>query len=322
MVFYLSRRLGYTLLMLLGMTVASFLIMRLVPGDFLAELRLNPEISQSTLEALEKQYGLDKPLYVQYFHWLARAVRFDFGDSFTWQAPVRQLVGWRAGNTLILSVTALVVAWGLAVPIGIHAAVRQYSWSDKLFTTVSFMGLSLPGWFLALLVMFGIVRLGLGVPLGGATSVDYAWMGTWEKVVDRASHLALPALVLGVHATAGLMRYMRGSLLDVLRQDYITTARAKGAGRLAVIYKHALRNAVNPLITIFGFQLGDLLSGAALTEIVLGWPGLGQLMLHAVLARDYNLVMGGLVMSGVMLVVGNLIADVMLALSDPRIRYQ
>lgn len=320
---YIIRRIIYMIPLLLGISVISFGVMQLAPGDFLSHMALNPEISTETIELLRHQFGLDQPVPVQYLHWLKNAVQFNFGRSFTWNAPVGHIIASHVLNTLLLAFSSMLFAWLLAIPIGIHAAVRQYSLSDKLLTTFAFLGLSIPNWFLALLLLFLIVRTGIAIPIGGAVTMpDYEWMTLSERIVDRLKHLLLPTVVLGTGTMARLMRYMRGNLLEILRQDYVTTARSKGLQERVVIYKHAVRNAINPLITLFGMDLGNLLSGAALTEIIIGWPGMGQLMLKAVTGLDYYLAMGGLVIGGVLLVVGNLIADILLALSDPRIRYQ
>ncbi len=318
---YIIRRLINLIPLLLGITVLSFIIINLAPGDFLSEQRLNPEISQETLDTLEAQFGLDQPVYVQYFRWLGNVLRLDFGYSFAYKVPVFDLIGSRLLNTLLLTAVAMAISWGLAIPIGIHAATHKYAWSDKVLTVFAFMGLSMPGFFLALLVLYLIVALQLPLPVGGMTSIDFDYMGFGEKAADLGKHLLIPALVLGTEGMAGIMRQMRGNLLDVLRLDYVTTARSKGLSERVVVYKHAVRNAINPLITLLGFWLSSLISGAALIEIMTSWPGLGRLMLDALLAKDVYLVMGSLVMSSVLLVLGNLFADIMLAVVDPRIRY-
>ena len=232
------------------------------------------------------------------------------------------MIGQRIPNTLLLSGISTVIAWLIALPIGIHSAVKQYSWSDRVLTFFTFVGVSIPNWFLGLLLLYVVTNMGWGLPIGGMTSVGFESFTTAQKVADVAKHMAIPVLVLSTGIMASLMRYMRSNVLEVLRQDFITTARAKGLKERVVIYKHAVRNAVNPLITLFGFQLGSILSGAALTEIVMNWPGIGSLMLTAVRGLDYYLVMGNLVIGGVMLIVGNLVADVLLAVSDPRIRFE
>lgn len=308
--------------LLLGISVLAFFVQNLAPGDFLTQRMLDPSTPPEVIEQLRSQFGLDLPLHMQYLKWLSRVIRLDFGYSFTWGVPVSWLLKTRLFNTLILSLASMIIAWGIAIPVGIHAAVNKYSWSDNLLTVFTFIGLSLPTFFMCLLALYFIATTGfLNLPVGGMTSIEYDFLSPWGKFVDILKHLAVPALVLGLGSAASLMRQMRGNLLEVLRQDYIRTAQAKGLSNKVVIYKHALRNAINPLITIFGYQLGGLLGGAAITEIVTAWPGMGQMMLEALTSQDVYLVMGDLVLASVMLMLGNLVADILLALTDPRIRY-
>lgn len=319
---YILRRILALIPLLVGITAISFFIINLAPGDFLTQLQLDPSISREMIESLRVRFGLDQPWYIQYVRWLWGLLRLDFGYSFAYHIPAVDLIVPRVGATLLMSVCSIVFAWVLALPIGIHAAIRRYSLSDKVFTTLSFIGLAIPNFFLALICLFLIASYGINLPIGGLTSLGYEWMTPWEKVIDLARHLVVPTIVLGTASMATLMRYMRGNLIEILQQDYIRTAYAKGLPGIRVIYKHAVRNAINPLITIFGYEIGNLLSGAALTENVLGYPGLGQLTLQAVLSIDTYVVMTSLVISGVLLVLGNLIADLLLAASDPRIRYE
>ncbi|MGH2347892.1 MAG: ABC transporter permease [bacterium] len=320
MLAHVARRLVQMIPLLFGITVISFLIIQLSPGDFLAEIRLNPVVSQDTVDQMRANFGLDLPLHMQYVRWLSNVVRGDFGYSFSYQVPVIWLINSRLLNTLLLSVVSLVIAWIIAVPIGIHAATRQYSWSDNALSFVSYVGISTPTFFSGLLLLYVAFVTGW-LPIGGMTSLNHDELSTVGKIVDIGRHVIIPASVLAFLAVAGLMRQMRANLLEVLRQDYVKTARAKGLGERTVINKHAVRNAINPLITIFGFELGGLLSGAAILENVVGWPGLGQLILDSVVRKDLYVVMGSLVIGGVTLVLGNLVADVLLAASDPRIRY-
>lgn len=319
---YIVRRFLYIIPMLLGISSLSFFIMQLAPGDALTQMALSPDISEEVMEAMRARFWLDQPPYMQYIRWLTQLLKGDMGHSFLWHAPVTWVIGQRILNSLLLTVASMILAWVLAIPIGIHSTVNQYSWSDKLLTFFAFIGVSIPNWFLGLLLLYLTMTRGWGFPIGGMTSIDFAEFTFWEKVVDLARHMFLPTIVLTTGTLASLMRYMRSNLLDVLRQDYVTTAKAKGLSKRVVIYKHAVRNAINPLITIFGFQLGGLLGGAALTEIVMNWPGIGSLMLNAVQGQDYYLVMGNLIIGGVMLILGNLVADILLAVSDPRIRYE
>lgn len=318
---HVARRLLHLIPMLLGITIMSFAIIQLSPGDFLAEIRLNPVVSQETVDRMRVSFGLDRPLYIQYVRWLTNVIRGDFGFSFSYHVPVLWLIQSRLVNTLLLNVIALAVAWAIAIPVGIHAARHQYTASDNLLSFASYVGISTPTFFSGLLLLFVAFKTGW-LPIGGMTSLDYDVLPWFGKVLNVLHHLIIPVVVLGVLSVAGLMRQMRANLLEVLRHDYVKTARAKGLTERVVVNRHAVRNAINPLITIFGLELGGLLSGSAILENVIGWPGLGQLILEAVVRKDLYVVMGSLVIGGVTLVIGNLIADILLAYSDPRIRYE
>ena len=317
---YILRRLLHMIPLLLGITFFSFMIISLAPGDFLTTMTQNPQISADTIEALRAKYGLDKPWYIQYVIWLWNALHLDFGYSFANQVPVFTLIGERLINTLLLALSAALFAWGLSIPLGIISAVRQNTWIDRSSSFVAFFGLSIPEVFFALLMVFFAAKTGW-FPIGGMKSIDFEYLSPLGQLWDLVYHLILPTIVLGSVSMAGRMRQMRANLLDTLLMDYIQTARAKGLSERAVIFKHALRNAINPLITLFGFTLASLLSGAFLVEVVMSWPGLGRLTLDALFTRDLYLVMGSLVMASVMLIIGNLVADIMLALNDPRIKY-
>ncbi|MDR7522322.1 MAG: ABC transporter permease [Armatimonadota bacterium] len=317
---YIVRRLLHLIPMLLGITVISFVIIQLSPGDFLAEMRLNPIVSQQTVDQMRRNFGLDQPLYVQYLKWLWNAVRLEFGYSFAFQVPVTWLIGSRLLNSVLLNVALFAAAWAVAIPLGIFGARRQYSLADNTLSFVAYVGISTPVFFSGLFLLYIAFRTGW-FPIGGMTSIDYEFLPPTGKVLDVAHHMVLPVIAYGVFGGAGLMRQMRASLLEVLRQDYVRTARAKGLAERVVINKHAVRNAINPLITIFGYSLGGLLGGSAILEIVMGWPGIGKLLLEATVQKDLYVVMAALVIGSVTLVVGNLIADILLALSDPRIRY-
>ncbi len=317
---FIVRRFINLIPLLLGISLLSFIAIQLSPGDFLAEVRENPVISQQTVDEMRHNFGLDQPLYVQYGKWLWRIVHLDFGYSFAFQVPVMWLIGSRLANTLILNIAALTIAWLVAIPIGIRAATRQYSTTDNALSLVSYLGISTPTFFSGLVLLFLAFKTHW-LPIGGMTSLDFELLPWYEQVLDVARHLVIPAGVLGFLAAAGLMRQMRGNLLEVLRHDYVRTARAKGVPERPVIYRHAVRNAINPLITIFGFEIGNLLSGAAILETVVNWPGLGRLILESLTRKDLYVVMGSLVIGGTTLVLGNLVADVLLALADPRIRY-
>ncbi len=317
---HIARRLIQLIPLLFGVTLVSFIVIQLSPGDFLAEVRLNPVVDSATVEAMRRNFGLDQPMHIQYFKWLWNLLRFDFGYSFAYHVPVMWLIGSRLLNSLILNIAALVLAWLLAIPIGIHAATKQYTWSDNSLSMTAYLGISTPTFFSGLLLLLLAFKTGL-LPIGGMTSLDYDFFPWYGKILDVGRHLVIPASVLGFGAAAGLMRQMRGNLLEVLRQDYVRTARSKGLAERSVIYRHAVRNAINPLITIFGFELGGLLGGAVVIEIVTGWPGVGRLIFDAIVQKDLYVVMGSLLIASVTLVLGNLVADILLAVSDPRIRY-
>ncbi len=323
MIRYIARRIILLGPLLVGITFVSWAAIQLAPGsgDYFQQLVLQyPQISPETIAGLRARFGMDQPPWVQYFHWLWNIVHLDFGLSFAYQVPVTWLIGSRALNTLLLSITSLIAAWALAMPLGIYSAVHQYSVTDGLLSAGAFVAISVPSFFSALLLLYAAFWTHL-LPLQGLTSVDHDSLSWAGKVLDLAWHLVLPTIALGVFSVGGLMRYMRNNLLEVLRADYVKTARAKGIAERRVIFRHAVRNAINPLVTLFGFELGGLLSGAAFVENILGYPGLGRLVLEAVLKKDVFVVMGSLLMGSVLLILGNLTADILLAYIDPRIRY-
>ena len=324
MIRYILRRLFLLGPLLLGITFISWAAIQLAPGsgDYFQSLVLQyPQISPSTIAALRAQFGMDQPPWIQYLRWLWSILHLNFGLSFAYNVPVSWLIGSRALNTLLLSVTSLVAAWAIAIPLGIYSAVHQYSVVDGLLSAAAFVAISVPSFSSALLLLYAAYWTHL-LPLQGLTSVNYDSLSWWGKVLDVCWHLVLPTVALGVFSVGGLMRYMRTNLLDVLRQEYVQTARAKGVSERRVIFRHAVRNAINPLVTLFGFELGGLLSGAAFVENVLGYPGLGRLILEAVLKKDVFVVMGSLLLGSVLLILGNLTADILLAYVDPRIRYE
>jgi ABC-type dipeptide/oligopeptide/nickel transport systems, permease components len=312
MFLYIIKRLYQMIPILLGITFLSFLIIQMAPGDYLDQLKMNPQISEKTLKQLEETYGLNQPILVQYFKWLINAIKFDLGYSFSYNMPVLDLIKDRIGNTLFLSITSGVLAWLLAVPLGVLAAVKQNSIIDKAVQVFSFTFMSLPGFFLAFILLFFSVKTGI-LPTGGAVSPNYDQMSLFEKILDRLWHVSLPAFVLAITSLAGLVRLVRSAMIESLQSEYVMFARSKGLKEKDIILKHALRNALNPFITILGFEIASLLSGAALIEIIVNWPGMGMLMLDAVLSQDLYLVMGGLYIGAIMLIIGNLIADILLA---------
>jgi peptide/nickel transport system permease protein len=318
---YVLRRLLQMIPLLLGISFLTFVLLQLAPGDFLSAQAENPMVSQERLEAMKRQFHLDQPWYVQYGVYLENVfLHFDFGESFARHQKVFVILREGLLNTLLLALAAALVTWGLAIPLGVWSAVRQYSWLDKSLSVFGVIGLSIPEVLSGLLLLMLAARTGW-LPVGGMHSLDYDQMDWVGKAIDLARHLALPALVVGLTPLAGRMRQMRGNLLDVLRLDYVTTARAKGLSENVVVFKHALRNAINPLITLFGYTLGSLVSGALIVEIIFAWPGLGRITFDALQAQDQYLVLGSVLMASFVLVLGNLVADLLLAIADPRITY-
>ena len=316
---YVFKRLLHMIPLLLGVSLLSFLLMSLAPGDFFTALSQNPQISPETIARLKAQFHLDQPWYVQYFYWLKSVLYGDFGYSMAYKIPATSLIVGRLWNTFLLSFLALIIAWGIAIPLGIWAAVKKDSWIDRACSLIAFVGLSVPDVLLSLLALWFAAATGW-FPVGGAQSALYDFMSPAQQFWDRAHHLILPAIVLAASDLAGIMRRMRSCLLDTLRAEYVTAARARGLGEGWVIYKHALRNAINPLLTIFGYSLAALLSGAFIVENIMAWPGLGRLTMEAFFAKDSYLVVDCVVMATGLLVIGNFVADLLLAGSDPRIR--
>jgi peptide/nickel transport system permease protein len=321
MITYIVRRLIIAIPLLLAITFVTFMFIYLAPGNYFDVLRMNPQISEQTIKAYESRYHLDKPPIVQYGYWLKNLLHLDLGYSFSTMSPVLDVIKSRLFNTFILSLVAMLFTWLIAIPLGIFCAVHQNKLSDRIFASLSFIGLSIPNFFFALLLLYLASITGM-LPLGGMYSANYDSLSLLGKLFDLAKHLVIPTIVIGTASLASLQRLMRGNMLEQLRAQYITTARAKGLPEHKVIYIHALRNAINPMITIFGYSLSGLLSGAALTEIITGWPGLGSIILQAVRSQDLFLVMGSMLMGGILLIAGNLVADILLAWSDPRIQYK
>ncbi len=323
MFWYVLRRLVLAVPLLIGITFISFLVIHLAPGDPV-EMQvgeLNPAAGAQAKQMLRELYGLDQPLHVQYWRWLTRLARLDFGRSFAPDGrPVLEKIGERLPVTLALNIVEMVIILTLAVPIGVLSATRQYSRFDKITTVFVFVGFATPDFWLALLLMilFGI-QLGW-LPISGLRSPTWEYLSFWKQQWDLASHLILPVAVATFGGLAGFSRYMRQSMLEVIRQDYIQSARAKGLDERVVIGKHALRNALLPIVTILGLSLPGLIGGSVIVESVFAIPGMGQLMVQSVFQRDYPVIMGNLVIVAVLTLLASLVADVAYGLVDPRIR--
>lgn len=315
---FILKRILQTIPLLVIVSLISFFIIRLSPVDPLAELRLNPSISQETLQKEKVRLGLDKPIIVQYGLWAKSFVQGDLGVTSSGE-KVSVKLAERIPNTLVLTLIVIFMTWMVGIPLGILGAIYNKSKLDRILTILSSVGMAIPSFFFAILLLIFAVKSGL-FPVGGLTSYDFSDMSFGGKIVDISKHLVLPVTVLFTLSLAGLQRQMRANMLDVLDSDYIKFARAKGLSETKIIFKHALRNAINPMITLLGFEFAGLLSGAALTEYVFQYPGLGRLILEAVMKSDINLVMASLMIGSIMLVAGNLLADILLIITDPRVR--
>jgi peptide/nickel transport system permease protein len=323
MILYAARRVVLAIPLLLGITFISFAIIHLAPGDPTEVITgdLRADAAAHTQKILREAYGLDKPLHVQYWNWLSRLVRFDFGRSFSPDGrPVLAKIAERLPVTLLLNVVEMAIIVAIAVPIGVLSATRQYSVFDKVTTIFVFVGFATPDFWLALLLMilFG-VQLGW-LPISGLRSLSWEYLSFWGQQTDFLAHLILPIVVATFGGLAGFSRYMRQSMLEVVRQDYIQSARAKGLAERVVIGKHALRNAMLPIVTILGLSLPGLIGGSVIVESIFAIPGMGQLMVQAVFERDYPVIMGNLVIVAMLTLVANLLADLSYGLVDPRIR--
>ncbi|HAC64662.1 MAG TPA: ABC transporter substrate-binding protein [Cyanothece sp. UBA12306] len=320
---YIVKRVLQGLLTLLFASFLSFVIIQIAPGDFVDTLRQNPNISPETLQDFIARFGLDKPWYEQYRLWLWQVVtRFDFGFSFIYNRSIASLLVERIPATLLLAIASIMLTWLIAIPLGILSAVKQNSIIDKILRVLSYLGQGFPSFITALLLLIFAQNISPILPVGDMTSLNHGDLSPIGKILDIGWHMILPTMALSITSFAGLMRLMRGQMLDVMRQDYIQTARAKGLPEDKVIYVHALRNAINPLITLLGFEFASLLGGAFIAEFFFNWPGLGRLILQAVIAQDIFLVMGSLTMGATMLIVGNLLADLLLKAVDPRIKLE
>ncbi len=307
---------------LVGITIITFFIMHLTPGSPVDGLMMSPEVDAGAIMRLRKAYGLDRPVHIQYFSWLGRVATFNFGTSFRDGRSVISKIGERVPATLLLNLASLFVIFLIAVPVGIISAVNHNRLIDKVLAVSVFVGYSVPAFVVALLLMlyFG-VRLGW-LPISGMVSVNFEYLSFWSKVGDIASHLVLPVISTAIGGLAFLSRYLRSSMLEVIRQDYIRAARSRGVPEKRVILSHALRNAFIPMITVFGLLLPALIGGSVVFETIFSWPGMGRLAYEAIMSRDYPVVMGIGVIMAFLTLFGNFLADIGYAAADPRIRYK
>ena len=315
---YIFKRILNTIPILFVVSIMSFFLIRLSPIDPLAQLKMNPSISEETIQKETKRLALDKPIIVQYFIWAKNFSTGNMGYCLD-NTKVSTKIKSRALNTLILSLSVIFFSWLIGLSLGILGAIYYNSFFDKFLTIITSAGMAIPSFFFAILMLLFAQKTGL-FPAGGLTSIHFDEMNLFSKILDVLHHLFLPTFVLTTISISSIARQMRANMLDVLNSEYVKFAIAKGLKKSKVIIKHALRNAINPIITLLGFEFAGLLSGAALTEYVFQYPGLGKLILDAVYQSDINLIMASLMIGTIMLVLGNLISDILLKLTDPRVK--
>lgn len=316
---YLGRRLIRAVLLLVGVSVLCFLFTEMAPGGFFDEMRLNPQISTETISSLRSRYGLDQPLAVRYGRWVRAAAHADFGYSIAYNTPVAPLLWSRAKNTLLLTTTGMLLTWLVSLPLGVWMAARRGRMLDNTVRVASSLLISIPEVVIGVVLLAIVVRWRV-LPVGGMRSLDNEGLSQWARAQDVATRMLLPTIILTLAESAIIVRHVRASVLEVLGAPFVQAARGFGIGRARLLCRHVLPAAANPVISLFGFSLAGLVSGSLLIEVICGWPGLGPLILDATLSRDFCLVIGGIMLSALFMVGGNLIADVMLLVCDPRIR--
>ena len=312
---YIVKRILIAIPVLIGITIIDYAIMCLAGSPL--EMLQGPRISQEALANKAIQLGLDKPFYIQYLVWMGQLLRGNLGTSLKSYQPVADMIGSHIGPTLLLMGTSLIVGLAVAVPSGIYSAIHQYKKRDYAVVTLSFIGVSIPGFFLALMLIYLFT-----VKLGWLPSSGMTTLGTEGGFWDVVKHMIMPVIVLAVSVAGSNIRYVRSSMLEILQSDYLRTATAKGLGRKRVINKHALRNALIPIITVIGMQIPTLFGGSIIVEKIFSWPGLGLMTMNAILGRDYPVIMGVCLLTAVVVLAGNLITDILYALVDPTITYQ
>lgn len=316
---YLGRRLIRAAFLLVGVSILCFLFTEMAPGSFFDEMRLNPQISPETISSLRSRYGLDQPLVVRYARWLRSALHADFGYSIAYNVPVAPLLWSRAKNTLLLTTTGMLLTWLISIPLGVWAAARSGRMLDKGVRVASSLLVSIPEVVIAVALLAIVVRWRV-LPVGGMTSMNNEGLSQWARLQEIASRMLLPTIILTLGESAIIVRHLRASVLEVLGAPFVQAARGLGIGRTRLLFRHVLPVAASPAISLLGFSLAGLLSGSLLVEVICGWPGLGPLILDATLSRDFYLVIGGIMLSALFMVGGNLVADIMLLACDPRIR--
>lgn len=316
---YLERRVIHGVLLLVGVSVLCFCFSVLAPGSFFDDMKLNPQISRGTVVALRSQFGIDQPLPVRYGRWLKSVFRGEWGYSFAYNCPVRNLLWVRARNTLLLTTLATLLAWSIAIPLGVWTANRRGRWEDRMGLAGTSLLLSVPELVIALALLYWVVRTHV-LPAGGMISVNAEGLSARAKIADLASHLVIPAMTLVLASLPLLVRHIRASMIEVLQAPFMLAARAHGIKGPRLLFCYALPAAANPLSSLLGLSIGGLLSGSLLVEVITGWPGLGPLLLESAMARDIYVVVGAVMASTLFMILGSILADLLLVVVDPRVR--
>ena len=322
MIGYIAKRVLQAIPILIGASTIIFFLMHAAPGDPTSLYLSNPNIDPRVIEQMRRNLGLDQPVYIQYVKWLGSFLQGDFGYSFSQHRPISGVLKDAIPNTLLLSAVAMVVIFTLGVLVGTIQAVRQYSWIDNLATSLSFFFYSMPSFWFGLMLMLLFSYKFQWLPASQMTSVEHEFLSGAGRLSDRLQHLLLPSLELGVGGAASIARYMRSGMLEQIRQDYVRTARAKGLGERSVVFKHAMRNALIPVVTLLGLYIPFLISGAVLIETIFAWPGMGRTIVTAIFQRDYPVVLASAFVISIMVIVGNLVADILYSVVDPRVRVE
>jgi peptide/nickel transport system permease protein len=321
MIRYIVHRLWHGVFLLFGVSILLFLLLQAAPGEYLSDLKLNPQISPETIIGLRAQYGLDQPLAVRYWKWLKSSAQGDFGYSFAYNTPAAKLLWPRALNTLLLSGPAVLIAWLIAIPLAVLVAGSKWRWPGRIFSAATSTLLGIPDVLIALLALLIALKTGL-FPVGGMTSIAAPQQSAWEWLRDLVWHMVLPVTALAVSLLALILRHVRSSVGEVLESTYMRAAEGHGLPRMKLLFRYALPAAANPLISLFGLSIAMLLSISLLVEVVMSWPGIGPLLLESILGRDVFVVVGAVMLSTVFLIAGNLLADILLYICDPRIRVE
>jgi len=320
---YIFMRLVQSLFLLVGVSMLTFAIIQLAPGGFAQMMGESPDATAEDTARLTELWGLDQPVHVQYLRWAEQMIQGNFGDSLAQGRPIAEMIGERLPATIFLNIIGLILIYVIALPIGIFSAVKQYSKFDHIMTFVAFLGQAMPAFFFAMLLIYYVGMQVEWIPLAGMATIGVEWgevsFMTW--LADRIRYIIMPLAVIVFGGLAGLVRFMRASMLDVIHQDYVRTARAKGLSERVVIFKHTVRNALLPIVTSLGFAFSGLLGGSVVIESIFAWPGVGLLAIQAIFTRDYPVIMAFNLIGSIMLVIGMLVADILYVVVDPRIKY-